>query len=224
MEPTPPLDPNRSPTSVEIAEWIREGIRKGRLVPTQRLVEIDITRQTGATRSKVREALQRLKGEGLVEIEEFRGASVRKASLDEVRQIYRARMALEGISAAEFALHADSSLKERLQNLQAQLERCVEENAPERFGRLNTEWHSVIVEGAGNAVIGDILRRLNAPIHHLLFESFYNAERLKTAIADHRVILAAIMAGDAAGAEQAMRKHIEDGFATLSYIDREFSR
>ena len=37
-------------------------------------------------------------------------------------------------------------------------------------------------------------------------------------------ILAAILAGEAAEAESAMRKHIEDGFATLSYIDREFGR
>jgi DNA-binding GntR family transcriptional regulator len=217
-------EPPRGPTSVEIAEWIRDGIRKGRLVPSQRLVEIDIIRQTGSTRSKVREALQRLKGEGIVEIEEFRGASVRKASLDEVRQIYRARMALEGISAAEFAANANEGNKARLQDLQRQLERCVDENAPERFGRLNADWHNLVVEGSGNAVIGDILGRLNAPIHHLVFDSFYNAERLKTAIADHRVILAAILAGDTAAAEAAMRKHIEDGFATLSYIDREFGR
>ena len=70
----------RAPTGVDIADWVRERIRTGRFVPGQRLVEVDIIRQTGASRSKTREALQRLEGEGLVLIEEFRGASVRSTA------------------------------------------------------------------------------------------------------------------------------------------------
>lgn len=216
--------PQRNPTSSDLVDWVRDGIRKGRFVPGQRLVEIDICRQTGATRSKVREALQRLEGEGLVEIEEFRGASVRTASLEEVRQIYRARMALEGISVVDFVQNASAAQKARLQDLQIELEQCVEQNAPERFGRLNTDWHRLIVEGSGNIVIGEVLQRLNVPIHRLLFDSFYNVERLRIAIADHRIILDAIMTGDATAAEIAMRKHIGDGFVTMAHIDSEFHR
>jgi DNA-binding GntR family transcriptional regulator len=217
-------DRARSPSSSDLVEWVREGIRRGRFVPGQRLVEVDIIRQTGATRSKVREALQRLEGEGLVEIEEFRGASVRTASLDEVRHIYRARMALEGISVVDFIKHASDAQKTRLADLQAELELCVTQNAPERFGRLNTEWHNLIVEGSANVVIAEVLQRLNVPIHRLLFDSFYSAERLKTAIADHARILAAIKAEDTAAAEAAMRQHIEDGFATMAHIDSEYHR
>jgi DNA-binding GntR family transcriptional regulator len=221
MSSQPAEDRMRAPTAAEIADWIRERIRRGRFVPGQRLVEVDIIRGTGGSRSKTREALQRLEGEGLVSIEEFCGASVRTASLEEVRQIYRARVALEGISAADFARHASPEDRMRLRELHEDLEACIGGNAPERFGRLNTEWHGLIVSGSGNAVIGDVLRRLNVPIHRLLFESFYNAERLRTAIDDHRVIIEAIEAGDAARAEAAMRKHIEDGFETLSDIDHE---
>ncbi len=224
MTPDIGMSAPRSPSSTEIVDWVRDGIRKGRFVPGQRLIEIDISRQTGATRSKVREALQRLEGEGLVTIEEFRGASVRTASLEEVRQIYRARMALEGISVVDFVHNASAEQRTRLNELQKELEECVEKNAPERFGRLNTEWHRLIVEGSGNAIISEALQRLNVPIHRLLFESFYNAERLRTAVADHRVILTAIMAGDFEQAEAAMRRHIGDGFETMAHIDREFHR
>jgi DNA-binding GntR family transcriptional regulator len=212
----------KTPTGPEIANWIRERIRTGRFVPGQRLVEVDIIRQTGASRSKVREALQRLESEGLVLIEEFRGASVRSASLEEVRQIYRARVALEGISAADFIIHASEEQKQRLQALQEELDRSVEERAPERFGRLNVEWHRLIVEGAGNAVVADLLQRLNVPIHRLLFESFYDEARLRTANADHKAILKFVLEGDRAAAERAMRQHIEDGLVTLSAIENEF--
>jgi DNA-binding GntR family transcriptional regulator len=214
----------RAPTGSEIADWVRDRIRAGRFVPGQRLVEVDIIRQTGASRSKVREALQRLEGEGLVQIEEFRGASVKNASLEEVRQIYRARVALEGICAGDFARQATPEQKERLCAVQDALDRCVEDRAPERFGRLNVEWHRLIVEGSGNSVIADLLQRLNVPIHRLLFESFYDDERLRTANADHQNMVKLLLAGDADASEQAMRRHIEDGFVTLSKIESEFYR
>lgn len=212
----------RPPSGAEIADWVREKIRSGRFAPGQRLVEVDIIRQTGASRSKVREALKRLEGEGLVEIEEFRGASVRSSNLEEVRQIYRARVALEGMAMADFVQRADDAQKNRLYALQHELDRCVEERAAERFGRLNVQWHGIIVEGSGNGVIAGLVARLNIPIHRLLFESFYNEERLRTANADHQQMVAFIKAGDADGAERLMRKHIEDGFATLSAIENEF--
>jgi len=217
-------DRARGPSGTEIADWIRDRIRKGRFVPGQRLVEIDIIRQTGASRSKVREALRLLEGEGLVQNEEFKGASVRSASIEEVRQIYRARIALEGIAAADFVTHASKEQFSRLCALHEELERCVSEGAPERFGKLNTEWHETLVLGSGNLAIADVLKRLSVPIHRLIFESFYSAERLKTAIADHRAILDAIASGEPAAAEAAMRKHIQDGFATLAYLDGEFHR
>ncbi|WP_298287726.1 GntR family transcriptional regulator [Novosphingobium sp.] len=220
--PTGSQEPPRPPTGPEIADWVRQRIRTGRFVPGQRLVEVDIIRQTGASRSKVREALKRLEGEGLVEIEEFRGASVRSSTLDEVRQIYRARMALEGMAMHDFTARADPAMIARLQDLQDQLDACVQDRAPDRFGRLNNEWHRLIVEGSGNKVIADHLQRLNVPIHRLLFESFYDEERLKTANADHRAMLALIVAGDADGAERAMRAHIGDGFETLARIESEF--
>jgi len=218
------LNDKKAPTGVEIADWVRERIRTGRFVPGQRLVEVDIIRQMGASRSKVREALQRLEGEGLVQIEEFRGASVKSTGLEEVAQIYRARTALEGICAADFARHASPHYKEQLCLVQEQLDRCVEERAPDRFGRLNIEWHRLIVDGSGNTVIAELLQRLNVPIHRLLFESFYDSDRLRTANADHQKMVKYIMAGDAESAEAAMRQHINDGFNTLSRIEGEFYR
>ena len=210
------------PTSIEIADWVRDRIRKGQFAPEQRLVEVDVIRKTGGSRLKVREAFQRLAAEGLVEIEPFKGASVRSTSLEEVRQIYRARAALEGVAAADFTRLASEAQRGKLQEIQAELERCVAERSPERFGRLNGEWHGLIVEGAGNAVIDELLQRLNVPIHRLLFDSFYDVERLRTANDDHRRILEAVLARDADAAEQAMRAHVQAGFEMLSAIESSY--
>ncbi len=212
--------PKKGPSGIEIADWIRTQIRRQRLVPGQRLVEVDIIRQTGGSRFKVREALQRLSAEGLVDIEEYRGASVRNASMDEVRQLYEARGALEGICAADFTRRATDTQKAELARIASEMEDCVAGATPEHFARLNAQWHNLIMEAAGNLVIKGIVHRLNTPIHHLVFESFYRGERLQAAVQDHRSIVEAVLAGDCAAAETAMRDHVINGLKYLSELDR----
>ena len=208
------------PNSMKIAEWIRSQIRSSRLVPGQRLVEIDIIRQTGGSRFKVREAFQRLAAEGLVEIEEYRGASVRGASQDEVRQLYQARALLEGLCARDFTRRASEEQRARLRELALQMENCVDGNSPEEFSRLNSEWHTLLMVGAANNVIEGMVKRLNTPVHHLQFGTFYRGDRLRQAVNDHRTIMDAIDAGDEAAAEAAMRMHVEHGHAFLQNLER----
>lgn len=222
-KPLPPIEDAADPvTTRDVVERLRQQIRVGRLVPGQRLVEADITRDTGASRSKVREALQRLETEGLVAIEEFRGASVRRFGWDEVRQIYRARMALEGLAAAEFAAADAPDAKAELIALQDELNAWEHTGDHERFARLNGAWHDTIIDGAGNDYVRHFLSRLQVPIYRLLFSTFYNAQRIDAANADHRMITAAIIEGRADDAERAMRAHIADGLSALSEIRAHF--
>jgi DNA-binding GntR family transcriptional regulator len=222
MAKTEPMLPSKGPSSVEIGDWIRNQIRSRRLVSGQRLVEVDIIRKTGGSRFKVREALQRLEGEGLVTIEEFRGASVRSAGMEEVRQIYRARAALEGICAADFTRTASPEQRETLYRIAEEMEHCVERGTPENFGQLNARWHMMIMEGSGNLVIRDVVQRLDTPVHHLVFETFYRSDHLRSAAADHAVIVEAIRASDPEAAEAAMRNHVENGLEFLRNLDSAF--
>lgn len=210
----------RGPSSARIADWVREQIRTNRLVPGQRLVEIDIIRQTGGSRFKVREAFQRLAAQGLLEIEEFRGASVKQTSADEIRQLYEARAALEGICARDFTLRASPEQVARLVSLAEEMEGCADSHTPEKFGKINAAWHRLIIEGAGNNMIEELIGRLNTPVLHLQFSTFYRGDRLSEAIADHRAIIAAIQAGDAETAERAMRRHVENGHLFLQRLEK----
>jgi DNA-binding GntR family transcriptional regulator len=206
-------------TPADVAAWLRDRIRMGRVVPGQRLVEADLVEATGASRSKVREALRRLEAEGLVTIEEFRGASVKHLGPDEVRQIYRARMALEGLAAAECALRADDSIRARLREMQEQLDDVERSGDHERFARLNGNWHRLIIEGSGNPYIAQFLTHLTVPIYRLLFSTFYARQRLVDANSDHRLITAAIIEGRSEDAERFMRAHINHGLAALLELE-----
>jgi DNA-binding GntR family transcriptional regulator len=209
-------------TTLDVIEILREHIRLGRLVPGQRLVEVDIVRETGASRGKVREALKKLETEGIVSIEEFRGASVRQLSMDEVRQIYKTRMALEGLLAGEFAESANETQKKNLQQIQAKMDALENSGDHRRFGRLNHDWHLQIIEGSGNQYAAHFLTQLTVPVYQLLFTSFYSSTRIADANADHKIITRAILEGKASVAEKTMRQHIKDALGAL--IDMEKKR
>lgn len=213
----------RTITTDELVNWARENIRTGRFVPGQRLIESDIIRETHASRNKVRDALQRLATEGLVTIEAFRGASVKSMSWDEVRQIYQARMALEGFAARQFAASDKDELKAKLRQTQQELDKWVERGDHERFARLNTEWHDLIIEGAGNEYFRQFVARLTIPVYRLLFTSFYSKQRIVHANADHRKITRAIVAGKPDEAETLMRNHIDSALQALSAVDARLS-
>jgi DNA-binding GntR family transcriptional regulator len=206
-------------TAASVRSWLRERIRRGRLVPGQRLVEADIVAETGASRARVREALQRLEAEGLVVIEEFRGASVRRLSPDEVRQIYRARLALEGIAAHDFALLDDPVRKAELVRLQDEMNTLEHTGNHRRFAALNDDWHDLILDGAGNDYIRTFVDRLRLPLYRLLFSAFYQPSRIDDANRGHRLVTAAIVAGDALRAEAEMRQHIADALDAVGRLE-----
>ncbi len=220
MKPSEQSVPLQNASTGEIADWIRAQIRANRMVPGQRLVEADLIRQTGSSRFKVREALQRLAAEGLVVIEEFRGASVREASMEEIHQLYRARAALEGMCTADFVRLATPQEKQRLYDLADEIEACIDEDLSEEFGTLNNRWHRQIMQVSGNTVLAALVTRLHTPVQRLQFANFYRGDRLSSAVEDHRAIVAAIKKGDAEAAEAAMRQHIENGLRYLTAVDK----
>jgi len=199
-----------------VAERIKLQVRRGLLAPGQRLIEADIMRETGASRGKVREALQRLSAEGLVVIEEFRGASVKRLTRPEVEEIYHVREVLEGLAARRLAERAPPAELAELASLQQAMDACERDGNGERFAELNDRWHQLIIQGADNSIAAGVLERLRIPIFRFQFGMFYSREVMTVSNADHRAISAAILAGDADRAEQAMRGHVRDGLADLS--------
>src|SRR5262249_61685517 len=77
---------------------LREAIVTGRLQPNERLIESDLARSLGVSRTLIRTALARLEQEGLVEHERHRGARVRLVEHTEAVEILEARAVLEGLA------------------------------------------------------------------------------------------------------------------------------
>lgn len=209
-------------SSAAVADYIRSRLMTGHFVPGQRLVEADIMRETGATRGRVREALQRLAVEGLVVIQEFRGASIKRMTREEVDETYRAREALEGLCARLVAERGSDRALGQLQQLQRDMDECEAESDNVRFPLINERWHELIISASGNGIVGSFLERLRIPIIAVQFRRAFSLQALKKSNIQHRRITDAILAHDGDQAERCMREHIREALDDLAGRGDEF--
>ena len=186
---------------LEIEAFIREGILEGRFVPGQRLVEIDLMNELGATRSAVREALRRISTDGLVRIERNRGASVRKISRKEVSDIldilddlsvFAIRKAISRVREPRIRKLIEQSRvasrrfrKDALQHTQAQ--DYLYENA--RF------WQSM-TDAADSPTLAELKFKLQLRLFCIQRQGLVVESTRKKWITHHEEILDAILDGD----------------------------
>jgi DNA-binding GntR family transcriptional regulator len=93
---------------------LRQWILNGRIAPGTWLRQVELARSLSVSRMPIREALTLLGEEGLVELLPHRGARVPPLTMDELEEIYAARMGLEGLAAREAALHITADALEGL--------------------------------------------------------------------------------------------------------------
>jgi len=189
-------------------EWLRAAIAGGRLQPNERLVEADVVRATGSSRSAVRTALVRLAQEGLVEHERNRGARVRMVGEEEAVEILQARAVLEALTARGAAERADAEevagLREILATMRARLDAGDLVGASER----NAALHARILALSGNETARRLVASLNSQLVRFQYRTILVPGRAEQSHAEHRDLVEAIATGDADAAEAAVRVHL----------------
>ena len=213
------LDPGVSAVD-QVMDAIKAGIRNARYVPGQRLVEPDMMRDFDVSRGTVREALRRLAAEGFVQIELYRGASIRKMSRSEFVELNEIRALLEVYAASLAAQRMSKAERKKLLELEQQWDRGAQHLA---YAQYNEQFHALIVEASRHKQLPNFVQQAQLSIFRLQFQSI-----LQTPVAtrrsrlEHRRIVKAILKGDAAGAESAMRQHIHNSAVVIMGAPDEF--
>lgn len=209
----------RSMEAVPVVDAIRAAIADGEFVPNQRLVEADLSERFGASRTNVRTALVQLASEGLVERVQNRGARVRAVSLAEAIEITEVRMALEGLCAAKAAERLTDADRERLREIGDAMRAAVASGDLLGYSELNRRLHGLVLSLAGQTTAAAILERLRGQSVRHQFQLAMHPGRPAISLPQHLEIIQALCAGDAAGAEAAMRRHIRSVIDTLPEVD-----
>jgi DNA-binding GntR family transcriptional regulator len=206
----------------QVIESIKSGIRQGRFVPGQRLVEPDLIREFHVSRGSLREALRRLEAEGLVQIELYRGASIRKMSRNEFVEVNQIRELLEGLAASLAAQLMDDAERKRLREMEQAWDRGV---SGWTFAEYNEEFHGLILEASRHKQLPIYLEQANLLLFRLQFHRIRRSPGAeKRSRIEHQRVAKAILKGDAKGAERAMRDHVyKSGLEILSAPEEFFS-
>lgn len=196
------------PHSVREAAYahLRGAILMGALLPGARISEPGLAQELGVSRTPVREALQRLAQEGLVELLPGKGARVRVLSTEEVREVYDVRALLEGEAAALAAQNATEDELSRLERLLQALDVLPKEAYAQQM-QVDFDFHTALIEAAHNKTLARIYADLRSSL--TLVRSFQQtlSQHPKTR-QQHRAILSALKARNPAEAAEAARAHV----------------
>jgi len=189
---------------------IRHRIRNGELVPGQRLVAAELSTLLDVSLGPLREALTRLAGEGLVEVQQYRGAVVRSQSAQDLTEIYLVREVIEGLAArlaAQAVARGDQSAKS-LQRIADRGRKLAASFDLDGYLAANQEFHEAIYALAGTPRVTTLARSFSDQVDRLNNRHLANMAVLQKSAEEHQAIVEAIAAGEATRAEELMRRHV----------------
>ena len=193
----------------EVAELLRQRIFNRELAPGSWIDELKLAEEYGISRTPLREALKVLATEGLVTMKVRRGAYVTEVSERDLADVYHLLALLESDAAGVVAIEATAAQLQELTALHKELEKSVGQR--ERFFEINEAFHMRLLEIANNRwrdqMVADLRKVMKLNRHNSLLKS----GRIQESLAEHQVIMAALLARNAAATVHAMQAHFKNG-------------
>jgi DNA-binding GntR family transcriptional regulator len=204
---SPPVEADTLRTTVHerVRETLRNDILSGALRPGEHLRQSALAAELQVSVSPVREALRDLAAEGFVRFDPRRGATVRLVGLEEFLEI---RLLMETMEPVVARLAVDRITDEqvaRMSELQAELELV---RTPEQYTPLNIAFHDVITEATRSPRLQAFVESLNGSSMLVVATALDTVpHRVEQAVAEHRPMLAALVARDAEALAAASLAH-----------------
>lgn len=199
----------RQKKSHELRDEIEHDILTGRYRPGERLDEQTLARRFQVSRTPIREALLQLQSSGLVQFHANRGAFVAELTAADVLEMYELRTELEGICGRLAAHRASPDTMVGLGRALQACERAVEADDLDAYFIANDQFHEAIYTMTGNRLLAETAGSLYRRLKFFRHIQFADQDRKKISLMEHRDIVAAISARDAARAETALKEHAQ---------------
>jgi DNA-binding GntR family transcriptional regulator len=205
--------PATRPTLAQRAyEDLKALFLKGTYSPGDFLTEGELARRLRMSKTPVRTALTRLEMDGFVTVSPQQGIVVREPSIHEVIDLFDIRVALETFVVKRLSTTITSEQIARLRaNLEAQGQSVRERDNGEAT-KLDTEFHLLLCEFAGNREILEVMERLRSKLHRVILGiQNKNPGRISDGWREHEAIADAIFRGRGEQAAQRVVQHLEWG-------------
>lgn len=186
---------------------LREMILDGSLEPGERLNEVHLSQALGISRGPLREALRRLSSEGLLNLVPHRGAFVPAFGPGQLADLYELRIALEVHAARMVAQLEDRSGLDELVTALDGAAAAIGDEGSAAYPS-DRDFHRTLLRLAASPALAEAADSVTARISLARSRSASQPARARAALAEHRDILAALVAGDADEAARLVRVHL----------------
>ena len=205
------LEEEKGSLSVRLSEkayrLIKDKVVTLELPPSAVIDEHVLMQELDLGRTPIREALQRLDSEGLVNIVPRRGTFVNDISVTDLQKIFELRIVMEGFCAHLAAQRATQAQLDKMKNVLQGLDQ-LQESDPQALMSVDRRFHRLLYAAADNEFMADILDRLYDLSLRLWYLVLSRLSEVKHSIEQHLLVLDALQEGDADRAEAMIRKHI----------------
>ncbi|NKL38713.1 FCD domain-containing protein [Rhizobium leguminosarum bv. viciae] len=198
----------------EVYNSIYDQLMSQVILPGAKISIDNLGRELGVSQTPIREALSRLEADGLV-VRAYRAYSAApQMDLERFDNLRELRMLLEPVTANKAALRITESQLNELKLVAQKMRSKSDRSDYGEFARLDQQFHDVIAQASGNALIAETLAKLHSHMH--LFRLFHHQQATSESVAEHDVLIEALSVHDPERAGAAMRTHIERAFHRFS--------
>ncbi|NIA24076.1 MAG: FCD domain-containing protein [Gammaproteobacteria bacterium] len=208
----------RNVLSAQVKDRILQQILEGELAPGSRIVETRIARELGTSQAPVREALRDLATLGLVDMEPYRGARVRRPTKVELVEAMEVRAELEALAARQACKRIDDGVLADLRGLIDEMQGFADAGDAHAHALNNTEFHATVVRASGNKTLERIWSMLE-PYARTYVTAMAPGTDLTWLTQRHAGIVEALEARDPERAGEAMRVHAREAQELILSMD-----
>ncbi|PID75793.1 MAG: GntR family transcriptional regulator [Deltaproteobacteria bacterium] len=214
-----------------VIEAVKEMIAEEGFKPGDKFYsENELTKQLGVSRSSIREAVKILETTGFVCVRQGKGIFITdrqglrfeeftgwlKNNEQAIRDNFEVRMILESKVARYAAAKADTDDICRLQEAHTAFIKYARENDTERAIVCDGRFHRRLAAATKNETLHVLMKAITTKLPTGWISSLYTPGRMEKTINEHSDIVAAVKKGDAAGAENAMMRHLLNAVHDIS--------
>ncbi len=189
-------------------DYVRGEIINLGFKPGEFITDAQITEKLKISRTPVREAFQRLEKEGLLVNEARKGWRVYMLDLEDIREIFELKIAIEGMLVRRAAECADAGLREDLANALADMKASVEADDADTWLQADIHLHNTLFLMANNERAEQIVQNLNDQWHRLRLGYVALQGRTKKSLREHEDFTRSVLAGEPDKAEKQIREHL----------------
>ena len=193
----------------QVWAYLRNAIIQGEVQPGQRLVELEIAERMGTSQGPVREALQRLEYEGLVERRARSSSFVTPMSIDEMYELFVVRSVVEGFAVRRTVERITQTQCDELAALLEGMHAAARRDNMMELVNNDMTFHMRICQWSGSRTLYQVWQPLYSQIQRFIMQTHRHYFADLEEIADtHEPLVAVFQARDAVAAEQLLRDHV----------------